>query len=71
MANSLTFEEALADVRSELVSLSSEYASGTVSDVYVFASTENGSSFFDPFFVAGGQILGRAKLPEVDTSIPR
>ncbi|WP_415855454.1 hypothetical protein [Sinomonas sp. G460-2] len=65
------FEEVLADVQSEMVAASLEYAEGGVSDVYIYASTENGSMFFDPFFVVGGEVVGRGKLLNADTSIPR
>ncbi|WP_422935444.1 hypothetical protein [Sinomonas sp. P47F7] len=65
------FEGLLADVQSEMIAASLEYAGNGVSDVYIYASTENGSMFFDPFFVVDGEVVGRGKLLNADTSIPR
>ena len=71
MSDGIEFEETLADVQSEIISVSLEYCGPSVSDIYVYASTENGSMFFDPFFVVEGHVVSRGNLAGVDTSIPR
>lgn len=65
------FENVLSDAQSEMIAASLEYAGHGVSEVYVYASTENGAMFFDPFFVVGGEVVGRGKLLNVDTSLLR
>lgn len=65
-----TPEKLLSDLCSELTAVSLEYASGTVTDIYVYASLEAGF-FFDPFFAKGTEVVERHKLPGVDVSIER
>lgn len=66
-----SFEEVLASVQSELISVSLEYSGDVASDIYAYCSTEGGVLQFDPFFVVDGVVTRRHKLPGVDTSIPR
>ncbi len=61
----------LTDVQSQMIAAALECAGGTASDVYVFCSAEQGALYFDVFFVAGGAVVKKHKLPGVDTSIPR
>jgi hypothetical protein len=64
-------EELLADVQSELVGVSLEYVGEAASDIFVYASMENGTLYFDPFFVVQGVLVAKSKVPGIDTSIPR
>ena len=66
-----SLEDLLADVQSELVDVCLEYVGDTASDIFVYASMENGTLFFDPFFVVQGELVAKSKVPGVDTSIPR
>ena len=66
-----TYEVLLADLLSELVAVSLEYSNNSVSDVFVYASTEQGWFFIDPFFASHGEIVERHKLAGVDTSDER
>ena len=66
-----SIEDLLADVQSELVGLSLEYVGDAASDIFVYASMENGTLFFDPFFVVQGVLVAKSKVPGIDTSIPR
>lgn len=65
------YEALFSDVLSELVAASVEYADGTASDVYIYASTEGGSPAFEPFFGRGDELVERHKLPGIDTSSER
>ncbi|QOD10322.1 hypothetical protein [Rathayibacter toxicus] len=67
---SKTFEELISNLFSDLVSVSLEYAGKSVTDIFIYASLEEGV-FFDPFFANGTEVLSREKMPGVDTSIDR
>lgn len=64
-------EELLADVQAEMIGACLEYVGDAASDVFVYASMENGTLFFDPFFVVQGELTTKSKVPGVDTSILR
>lgn len=66
----ITCEDKLSGLFSELVSACLEYAGRGISDVFIYASLEGGY-FFDPFFAAGGEVIERHKLSGVDTSEAR
>lgn len=66
-----SLEELLADTQSEMIAVCVEYADGAASDIVVYASVEDRTLFFDPFFVVRGKVVTRGELPEADTSIPR
>lgn len=66
-----SIEDLLADVQSELVGVSLEYVGDSASDIFVYASMENGTLFFDPFFVVRGELVAKSKVPGVDVSGPR
>jgi len=65
-----TYEASLADLFSELVSVTLEYSGNAVTDIFIYASLEDGV-FFDPFFAIKREIFERHKLPGIDTSIDR
>ncbi|PPH25328.1 hypothetical protein [Rathayibacter toxicus] len=67
---SKTFEELVSNLFSDLVSVSLEYAGKSATDIFIYASLEEGV-FFDPFFANGTEVLTRSKLSGVDTSIDR
>ncbi|PPI51776.1 hypothetical protein [Rathayibacter toxicus] len=67
---SKTFEELVSNLFSDLVSVSLEYAEKSATDIFIYASLEEGV-FFDPFFANGTEVLTRSKLSGVDTSIDR
>lgn len=67
----MSYEKLLAGVQAELVAVSPEYAHGSASEILVYASLENHTLFFDPFFVSGSQVVSRGKLAGVDTSTHR
>lgn len=75
MSNMSSIEDLLGDVQSELISVSLEYAGGSASEIFVYASMENGTiffdPFFDPFFVVNGAVVTRGSVPGADTSIQR
>lgn len=66
-----TFEAALADVQSEMVAATLEYAGDVASDLYIYGSIEDGAIEFDPFFVVQKEVVERHKLPGTDTSPAR
>lgn len=67
----MSYEKLLAEVQAELVAVSAEYAHGSANEILVFASLENRTLFFDPFFVSGSHVVSRGKLAGVDTSTQR
>ncbi|PPI51878.1 hypothetical protein C5D35_10905 [Rathayibacter toxicus] len=67
---SKTFEELVSNLFSDLVSVSLEYAEKSATDIFIYASLEEGV-FFDPFFANGTEVMTRSKLSGVDTSIDR
>ncbi|AJM77385.1 hypothetical protein [Rathayibacter toxicus] len=67
---SITFEELVGNLFSDLVSVSLEYAEKSVTDIFIYASLEEGV-FFDPFFANGIEVMTRSKLSGVDTSADR
>ncbi|QOD08222.1 hypothetical protein [Rathayibacter toxicus] len=67
---SKTFEELISNLFSDLVSVSLEYAGKSATDIFIYASLEEGV-FFDPFFANGTEVMTRSKLSGVDTSIDR
>jgi hypothetical protein len=66
-----SLQELLADTQTEMIAVCAEYANGAASDIFVYASVEDRTLFFDPFFVVRGKVVTRGELPETDTSIPR
>ena len=66
-----SLEELLADTQTEMIAVCLEYEVGAASDIFVYASVEDRTLFFDPFFVVRGRVMTRGELLEVDASIPR
>ena len=66
-----SFEDVLADVQSELIAVSLEYAGSNVSAIFAYGAIENKTVQFDPFFVLNGTVVERHQIPEVDTSRER
>lgn len=61
------FENLLSRLFADLVSVSLEYANDSASDIFIYASLEQGY-FFDPFFAVGTVVYRRHNLPGVDVS---
>ncbi|MCS3781604.1 hypothetical protein [Tsukamurella ocularis] len=65
-----TYDEVLADVQSEIISVALEYSGFDVDDVYVYLSTER-LWHTDIFYRQDGKIVSRAELRGADTSVDR
>lgn len=65
-----SYEDALADVHSEIVSVVLEYADGKASDIYVYCSSERAALTIDPYFVIEGEIyeIHKAPIPSASSS---
>ena len=64
-----SLEELLADTQSEMIAVCAEYANGAASDIFVYASVEDRTLFFDPFFVVRGNVVTRGELHSHDESL--
>lgn len=67
------FEDKLAILQEDMISIALEYADYKANEVYLFASYENNSFYFNVFFKIGELYYKKHQLKEfqVDTSINR
>ena len=68
-----TFEDKLAILQEDMISIALEYSDDKADKVYLFASHENNSFYFNVFFKIGKSYYKKHQLKEfqVDTSINR
>lgn len=65
------FEDVFSDAQVALISAAAEYASGQVSDIFVYYSRLGGIWAADAFFVRQNSVVPRQSLPGVDVSTNR